>query len=79
MRSILIKGRNFAPNTEINSGNRFNKTKNNTFKLVSPLSHKGKTFTRDNLHTFLSNFLVDDDAYEDYDTGIEDAIEVNES
>ena len=33
MRSILLKGRNSAPNSEINSGNRFNKTKSNKHNL----------------------------------------------
>lgn len=79
MRSIFLKGRNAVPNSYINSGNRFNKTKSNACKPARPLSCKGKPFAMPKSYEFLSNFLLDDDAYEDADTGIEDAIEANES
>ena len=79
MTSILLKGINATPNSEINSGNKFDETKNNKHTPVRHLSCKGKPFTRANLHDFLSNFLADDDAYEDADKDIEHAIEVNES
>ena len=78
MISILLKVRNTVPNSYINSSNRFNKTKSNKHKPARPLSCKGKPFTRAKLHEFLGNFLLDDDACEDTDIGIEDAIEVNE-
>ena len=74
MRSILLKGRNTASDSDINSSNRFNKC-----KPLRHLSHKGKPFVRSNLYEFLSDLMVEEDAYEDSDTGIEDAIEVNES
>ena len=79
MRSILLKGRNATTNSDINSVNRFNKTKSNECEFVMPLSCKGKHFARANLHEFLSDLFKDNDAYEDADAGIEDSIEVNES
>ena len=70
MRSILLQGRYSNPISNINSGNRFNKTKSNKYKTSRPLSCKGKTSIRANLHDFLSDLLVDDDAYEDAGTWI---------
>ena len=70
MMSILLKYRNDAPNIDINSGDRFNKTKINRHKPARPLSWKGEPFTRANLHEFLSDLIVDDDVYKNSDAGI---------
>ena len=52
MRSILLKGRNDSPNSDINSSNKLNKTKSDKYETVRPLSCKVKPFSRANLHVF---------------------------
>ena len=79
MRSILLKGRNVKPITNLNNGNRFNKFNSNVYKPAMSLSYKGKPFTKANLHELLSDFLVENNEHETTDEGIEDVIEVNES
>ena len=59
MRSILLKGRNDKPSSNINDGNRFNKSNSNVCKPVRPISCKYKTFTKAKLHELLSDLLVD--------------------
>ena len=68
MMSILLKVRNTVPNSDINNGNKFNKTKSNKHKPVRPRSCKCKPFARANLHAFLSDLLADDYAHEDANT-----------
>ena len=79
MRSILLKVINTKPSSNFNSVNRLNKSNINNYKPVSPLSHKGKTFTRASLHEILSDLLVDNNENQDANIGIEDVIKVNES
>ena len=79
MRSILLKGMNAKPISNLNSVNRFNKSNSNKYKTVRPLSYKGKPFTKANLHELLSDSLVDNNECKDDDARIEDIIETDES
>ena len=56
MRSILLKGRNAKPSSNLKSGNRFNKSNNNVYKPIRPVSYKGKSCTKANLHKVLSDY-----------------------
>ena len=78
MRSILLKGKNANPSSDLNSSNRFNKTNSNNYKPSRPTSNKVKIFTGANLRYLLSDLLSEDNEHKDAYTGVEDSNEVNE-
>ena len=79
MKSITLKGRNPKTSSNVNSHNRLNESNSNKYKPVVPLSYKSEPSTKGNLHEFRSDSLVENNEHEDSDSGIEDAIEFNDS
>ena len=78
MRSIMLKGRNAKPSSNLHCSNAFNKSNSKKYDPTRSLPYKCEPFAEANLHENLSDWLADNNNHEDANAGIEHVIEVNE-